>query len=216
MEDSFSHRGKRRQLVEYLRMHVGIKDEAVLSAMNTVPRHFFLESVFSDFAYEDRAFPILAHQTISHPSTVAEQSELLGIQKGDKVLEIGTGCGYQTAVLLHMGAEVYTIERQKELFDFSGKMFQTMKIFPHSRTFGDGFSGLSHFAPFDKILVTCGAEILPTQLLKQLKVGGIMVIPIGSTHEHLLHRFTKISDVEFEKETFGTYSFVPMLGNVEG
>lgn len=211
-QDSFVHKGKRKILVDYLRQRIGISDENVLSAMNEVPRHLFIESIFEDFAYEDRAFPILAHQTISHPSTVAEQSELLKVMPGDKVLEIGTGCGYQTAVLLAMKALVYTVERQKDLFDFSKKKFRELHLYPKFQSFGDGFAGLPTFAPFDRIIVTCGASILPTELLKQLKVGGKMMIPLGPTDEQVLFRFTKVSPTEFEKEEFGAYKFVPMLG----
>ena len=211
MQDSFVHKGKRKILVEYLREKIGISDENVLKAMNEVPRHLFLESVFEDFAYEDRAFPIAANQTISHPSTVAEQTELLEVQEKEKILEIGTGCGYQTAVLVTMNAFVYTVERQKDLHDFAQKKLREMHLRPKFHSFGDGFLGLPTFAPFDKILVTCGAEILPIELLKQLKIGGKMVIPMGKTDEQILYRFTKISEKEFEKEEFGAYKFVPML-----
>ncbi|WP_100077663.1 protein-L-isoaspartate(D-aspartate) O-methyltransferase [Chryseobacterium camelliae] len=213
MHDSFVHKGKRKILVDYLRYRIGISDENVLSAMNDVPRHLFIESIFEDYAYEDRAFPILAHQTISHPSTVAEQTELLQVKSGEKILEIGTGCGYQTAVLLAMKAQVYTVERQKDLFDFSKKKLRELGMYPKFQSFGDGFAGLPTFAPFDKIIVTCGASVLPTELLKQLKVGGTMVIPLGPTDEQVLYRFTKVSQTEFEKEEFGAYKFVPMLGN---
>ena len=211
MQDSFVHKGKRKILVEYLREKIGISDEKVLKAINEVPRHLFLESIFEDFAYEDRAFPILAKQTISHPSTVAEQTELLEVNEKEKILEIGTGSGYQTAVLVAMNAFVYTIERQKELHDFAQKKLRELHLRPKFQSFGDGFAGLPTFAPFDKILVTCGAEILPTELLKQLKIGGKMVIPMGKTDEQILYRFTKISEKEFEKEEFGAYKFVPML-----
>ncbi|AZZ57859.1 protein-L-isoaspartate(D-aspartate) O-methyltransferase [Riemerella anatipestifer] len=216
MKDTFVHKGKRKILVEYLREKLGICDENVLSAIGALPRHFFMESVFEDYAYEDRAFPIAAHQTISHPSTVAEQTELLQVEKGEKILEIGTGSGYQAAVLMVMGAKVYTIERQKKLFDFSKKMFKILGLRPHFQSFGDGFLGLPTFAPFDKIIVTCGAETLPVELLKQLKVGGKMVIPLGALEEQILYRFTKISETEIEKETFGVYKFVPMLGDTDG
>lgn len=213
MRDSFVHKGKRKILVDYLHQKMGISDSNVLSAMNEVPRHLFIESIFEDFAYEDRAFPILAHQTISHPSTVAEQSELLQLKSGEKVLEIGTGCGYQTAVLLAMNANVYTIERQKDLFDYSKNKFRELNLYPRFQSFGDGFAGLPTFAPFDKIIVTCGAEVLPTALLHQLKVGGKMVIPLGPIDEQVLFRFTKLSPTEIQKEEFGAYKFVPMLNN---
>ena len=213
MQDSFLHKGKRKILVEYLRDKIGISDINVLKAMNEVPRHLFLESIFEDFAYQDRAFPILAQQTISHPSTVAEQTELLELQEKEKVLEIGTGSGYQTAVLVAMNTWVYTVERQKELHDFAQKQLRELHLRPKFQSFGDGFAGLPTFAPFDKILVTCGAEILPTELLHQLKVGGKMVIPLGKTDEQILTRFTKKSEKEFEKEEFGAYKFVPMLNS---
>lgn len=213
MQDSFLHKGKRKILVEYLRDKIGISDINVLKAINEVPRHLFLESIFEDFAYQDRAFPILAKQTISHPSTVAEQTELLELQEKEKVLEIGTGSGYQTAVLVAMNTWVYTVERQKELHDFAQKKLRELHLRPKFQSFGDGFAGLPTFAPFDKILVTCGAEILPTELLHQLKVGGKMVIPLGKTDEQILTRFTKKSEKEFEKEEFGAYKFVPMLNS---
>ncbi|MBH1959448.1 MAG: protein-L-isoaspartate(D-aspartate) O-methyltransferase [Flavobacteriia bacterium] len=213
MQDSFLHKGKRKILVEYLRDKIGITDGNVLKAMNDVPRHLFLESIFEDYAYEDRAFPILAKQTISHPSTVAEQTELLELNDKEKVLEIGTGSGYQTAVLVAMNAWVYTVERQKDLHDFAHKKLRDLHLRPKFQSFGDGFAGLPTFAPFDKILVTCGAETLPTELLHQLKVGGKMVIPLGKTDEQILTRFTKKSEKEFEKEEFGAYKFVPMLNS---
>ena len=213
MQDSFLHKGKRKILVEYLRDKIGISDVNVLKAINEVPRHLFLESIFEDYAYEDRAFPILAKQTISHPSTVAEQTELLELNDKEKVLEIGTGSGYQTAVLVAMNAWVYTVERQKDLHDFAHKKLRELHLRPKFQSFGDGFAGLPTFAPFDKILVTCGAEILPTELLHQLKVGGKMVIPLGKNDEQILTRFTKKSEKEFEKEEFGAYKFVPMLNN---
>lgn len=213
MQDTFLHKGKRKKLVDYLRNNIGITDELVLKAMNEIPRHLFLESIFEDYAYEDRAFPIMAQQTISHPSTVAEQTELLELKEKEKVLEIGTGSGYQTAVLVAMNALVYTVERQKELHTFAQQKLRKMHLSPKFQSFGDGFAGLPTFAPFDKILVTCGAEVLPTELLKQMKVGGKMVIPMGKTEEQILYRFTKISPTEFEKEEFGRYKFVPMLGD---
>lgn len=215
MTDSFVHKGKRKILVEYLRDKIEISDEGVLNAINEVPRHLFIESIFEEFAYEDRAFPIAAQQTISHPSTVAEQTELLELKKDEKVLEIGTGCGYQTMVLIKMNALVYTIERQKDLFDYAKIKFKELNCRPKFQSFGDGFLGLPTFAPFDKILVTCGAENLPLELFHQLKTGGKMVIPLGKTDEQVLYRFTKISEKEIQKEEFGKYKFVPMLNNTK-
>lgn len=211
MQDSYVHKGRRKMLVEYLQDKIGIQDKAVLNAINSVPRHLFMESIFEDYAYEDRAFPIASGQTISHPSTVAEQTELLEIQPMEKILEIGTGCGYQTAILIAMNTSVYTIERQKELFDFSKKMFKKLNLFPKFQSFGDGFLGLPTFGPFHKIIVTCGASSLPMELLKQLHIGGKLVIPIGEDGEHILYRFTKLDENSFEKEEFGAYKFVPML-----
>lgn len=213
MRDSFLHKGKRRILVEYLRETLKISDEKVLDAINKIPRHLFIGQMFEDFAYEDRAFPIDAHQTISHPSTVAEQTELLEVKENDKILEIGTGSGYQTAVLVAMKANVYTVERQKSLYDFSQRKLKEINLAPVFQYFGDGFIGLSDFAPFDKILITCGAKTLPTKLLKQLKIGGKMVIPMGKQDEQILYRFTKISATNFDRERFGKYKFVPMLEN---
>lgn len=213
MQDSFLHKGHRKKLVDYLRDHCSITSPLVLRAMEQVPRHLFLESIFHEYAYQDRAFPIASNQTISHPSTVAEQSQLLEAREGDKVLEIGTGSGYQTAVLVAMGMQVYSVERQKELFDFSHKTLKEIGLRPKFQSFGDGFQGLPTFAPFDSVLVTCGAQQLPSELLKQLKVGGRMVIPLGPLQEQILYRFTKIAPTEFEKESFGRYRFVPMLGS---
>lgn len=211
MQDSYLHKGRRRILVEYLRDKIGIKDEKVLSAINQIPRHLFFDSIFDNYAYEDRAFPIASNQTISHPSTVAEQTELLNLSVGEKILEIGTGSGYQTLILIAMGARVYTIERQNELVKFSRKMFERINTFPKKQVFGDGFAGIPEDAPFDKILVTCGAETLPIELLRQLKIGGIMVIPLGKGEEQMLTRYRKISETEIEKEEIGLYKFVPML-----
>lgn len=205
-------KGRRRQLIAYLREKTMAK-ELVLEAMMQVPRHLFLDSIFADLAYEDRAFSIAAGQTISHPSTVAEQTELLDLKPNESVLEIGTGSGYQTAVLVAMHARVYTIERQAELVKFSKNRLDKMGFSPRFATFGDGFLGISTFAPYDKILVTCGAETLPVELLKQLKIGGKMVIPLGAK-EQILTRFCKISPTEIIKEEFGLYKFVPMLKDI--
>lgn len=211
-KDTYLHRGRRKLLLEYIKGK-GVASDEVLAAMDSIPRHLFLESVFEEFAYEDRAFPIGEGQTISHPSTVAEQTTLLNLKRGDKVLEIGTGSGYQTAVLVQMDTQVYTIERQENLFEFSRSILKKLNLQPHYQVFGDGFLGIEEFAPYDKILVTCGASELPISLLRQLKIGGIMVIPIGVGEEQVLNRFTKISENQLEKEEFGLYKFVPMLGD---
>lgn len=209
MIDDFKHKGKREQLIKLLRSK-GIEDELVLSAMNKVPRHLFMDSAFEEFAYKDQAFPIAAEQTISHPYTVAKQSSLLGIHRGEKVLEVGTGSGYQTAVLVEMGADVYTIERQKELFDFSQRIFKKIKIRPKYAIYGDGYKGLPSFAPFDKIIVTAGSSVIPKTLLKQLSIGGIMVIPIGNK-DQMMTAFLRVGERDFEKMEFGDCQFVPML-----
>lgn len=189
----------------------GIEDENVLNAINKIPRHFFIDSAFEEFAYKDMAFPIGAGQTISHPYTVAAQSSLLHLSQGEKVLEIGTGSGYQAAVLVAMGAEVYTIERQKELFDFSQKMFKKLKIQPKYATYGDGYKGLPSFAPFDRIIVTAGSSSIPSALLKQLKIGGIMVIPVGEENTQVMTAILRLGENQFEKTEFGDCLFVPML-----
>lgn len=209
MKDEFKHKGQRLQLVNLLR-EKGINDENVLQAINQIPRHLFLNSAFENFAYQDKAFPIAAGQTISQPFTVATQSSLLELKKGEKVLEIGTGSGFQTAVLIAMGADVYTIERQKELFEFSQKMFKKIKLKPRYATYGDGYKGLPTFGPFDKILVTAGAENLPTKLLQQLKVGGKMIIPIGK-EKQIMTIISRIDEKQYEQIQYGECQFVPML-----
>jgi protein-L-isoaspartate(D-aspartate) O-methyltransferase len=210
MMDSFRHKGLRKKLVEELKSK-GITDNAVLEAIGTIPRHLFFESSFLEFAYQDNAFPIGAGQTISQPYTVAVQSSLLEIQKGDKVLEIGTGSGYQAAVLSQMGAKVFSIERQRELYLKTKTLMDTLgyriKMF-----YGDGYLGLPSYAPFNKIIITCGAPFVPEKLLEQLKPGGIMVIPLGETTQTMT-TFQKISDSEFIREEHGEFRFVPMLGN---
>ena len=212
MQDTFKHKGLRQQMVDTLHAN-GISDEAVLKAMNEVPRHFFIDSALDSHAYEDRALKIGCEQTISHPSTVAMQSQLLALQPGMKVLEIGTGSGYQTAVLCRMGAKVFTVERQKGLFDQTRKLLSTLRY--NARCFlGDGYQGLAevNYGPYDRIIVTCGAPEVPEALMAQLKVGGIMVIPLGDEEQEML-RITKegAESGEWKVEKFGTYSFVPML-----
>lgn len=207
--DDFKHRGRRKMLVDLLRSK-GIEDENVLEAINLVPRHLFLDSAFIEFAYRDEAFPIAAGQTISHPFTVAFQTQLLDIQRNEKVLEIGTGSGYQTAVLVALGAEVFTIERQKDLFDFSKIMLKKINFEPRYQTYGDGYKGLPSFAPFDKIIVTAGAPEIPEELKKQLNIGGIMVIPVGEQSQQMIV-IMRLSEDQFEYYEFGDFKFVPML-----
>ncbi len=210
MIDSFKHQGLRRQLVTEIKAK-GITSEKVLNAIAKIPRHFFMDNAFLDFAYVDKAFPIAAQQTISQPYTVAFQTELLDVNKGDKILEIGTGSGYQTAVLCELGAKVFSIERHKVLAEGAKKIFQQLNYLPKT-FFGDGFKGLPAFAPFDKIIITCGAPNIPTELLKQLKVGGIMVIPVGDK-EHVMKTVIKKSDTETEVIDLDKFRFVPMLQN---
>lgn len=209
MLDTMKHQGMRRHLVDILRKQ-GIENEAVLEAINTIPRHFFLDPIFEKQAYSNEAFQIGAGQTISQPYTVAFQTELLNLKKGDKVLEIGTGSGYQTCVLCHLGAKVYSIERQKELFVKAQEMIRTFKYTPRL-SYGDGYKGMPGFAPFDKVLITCGAPEIPQELINQLKIGGIMVAPIGEGRIQVMQRITKISESEYTVEDFGHFSFVPML-----
>ncbi|MEG0931110.1 protein-L-isoaspartate(D-aspartate) O-methyltransferase [Algoriella sp.] len=207
--DDFKHQGRRKMLVDLL-MTKGIEDKKVLEAINIVPRHLFLDSAFVEFAYRDEAFPIAAGQTISHPYTVAFQTQLLDVHPTEKVLEIGTGSGYQTAVLVAIGAEVFTIERQKELFDFSKIILKKINLEPRYQTYGDGYKGLPSFAPFDKIIVTAGAPEIPTDLLQQLKIGGIMVIPVGEKSQQMIV-IIRLEEDKFEKYLFGDFKFVPML-----
>jgi len=209
MKDSPKHKGLRNQLVEIVRSK-GILDEKVLTAIAKIPRHLFMDSGFVDFAYQDKAFPIAASQTISQPYTVAFQTELLQIKKGDKVLEIGTGSGYQTAALIELGAEVYSIERQKELYEIVRKFLPRLGYVAKKLNFGDGYKGWVEFAPFDKILVTAGAPFVPAPLLSQLKIGGKLVIPVGDDVQ-VMTLFNRKGEKEFEKHEFGEFRFVPML-----
>lgn len=209
-EDTYLQKGLRKQLVQTLR-EKGIKDERVLAAIDAIPRHFFLDPAFERQAYEDRAFPITANQTISQPYTVAYQSQLLEIKKFDKVLEIGTGSAYQACVLAELGATVYSIERQKALYDFVGQFF-FIKNYPNiKRFYGDGFKGLPTYAPFDKIIVTAAAPFVPPALVEQLKPGGILVIPVGDDSGQKMLRITKDAEGNIREEELGDFSFVPML-----
>lgn len=197
-------------LMETLR-HGGIRDEKVLEAMSRVPRHLFLEKAFEEWAYQNVAFPIGSDQTISQPQTVAIQTSLLEVKKGDKILEVGTGSGYQACVLSLLGAKVYTIERQRALYERTDKLLRELG-FGAIRTFlGDGYEGLKMFAPFDKILVTAGATSLPENLITQLAVGGHLVIPIGGDDAQTMWRYTKVTETEIKSESFGKFKFVPFL-----
>lgn len=211
MVDSFKHKGLRQKLVENLILK-GIKNEAVLEAIRKVPRHWFMDSSFLDHAYQDKAFPIAANQTISQPYTVAYQTELLEVEANHKVLEIGTGSGYQTAVLCLLEAEVYSIERQLELFKKTSLFLPKIGYVAKRLIFGDGYRGLKADAPFDRILVTAGAPFVPKPLLAQLKVGGRLVIPVGDK-EQVMSVFVRTSQKSFKKQEFGNFKFVPMLGD---
>ena len=209
MEDSNRHKGMRKRLALQL-YEKGIRDEQVLSAIQTLPRHFFLDKAFEEHAYEDKAFPIEADQTISQPYTVAYQTELLAVQKREKILEVGTGSGYQTAILSLMGARVYTVERQELLYHRAQVMLENLGLLGVRCYFGDGYRGLGEFAPFDKILVTAGAPFIPPALKKQLKIGGQLVIPVGAQQQQML-RLTRLSEEEFREERLDQFRFVPLL-----
>ena len=209
MKDTAKHQGLRNQLANVLKAK-GIVDENVLHAIREIPRHLFIDSSFESHAYQDKAFPIAAEQTISQPYTVAFQSQTLAIKKGDKVLEIGTGSGYQTAVLLLLKAEVFTIERQRELFKKTSRFLPKLNYNPKKFIFGDGYKGLPEQSPFDKIIVTAGAPYVPKPLLAQLKVGGMLLIPVGDKTQ-IMTQFIRKSATEFEKHELGDFAFVPML-----
>ncbi|MGI9530748.1 protein-L-isoaspartate(D-aspartate) O-methyltransferase [Lutimonas sp.] len=209
INDSNRHKGLRNQLVKVIK-EKGIKDRKVLDAISKIPRHLFMDSGFVDFAYQDKPFPIGAEQTISQPYTVAFQSELLQVEPGHKILEIGTGSGYQTAVLIELKAEVYSIERQKELYTKVRKFLPKVGYVPKKLEYGDGYKGMPEYAPFDSIIVTAGAPYLPKTLLGQLKVGGKLVIPIGEDVQ-VMTVFTRASEKKFEKLEYGDFRFVPML-----
>jgi protein-L-isoaspartate(D-aspartate) O-methyltransferase len=210
-EDTYRHKGLRKKLVETVRSK-GITDEKVLEAIERIPRHFFLDSAFDEVAYEDKAFPIAEHQTISQPYTVAYQTQLLELKPFEKVLEIGTGSAYQASVLAELGVQVYTIERQKKLFE-SNKRFDYIKRYPNIKFFyGDGYEGLPTFAPFDKVLITAAAPDIPQKLVQQMKTGAMMVIPVGTGEVQVMKRLTKQKDGTLKEEIFDRFSFVPMLG----
>ena len=211
MLDTFAHKGKRKQLVEIL-VQKGITNKKVLNAIGTIPRHLFMDSGFVDHAYTDKAFPIGADQTISQPFTVAKQTELLNLEKGSKILEIGTGSGFQTAVLIEMGMHVFSIERQNELFKKTKLFLPKLGYRAKKLIFGDGYKGFKEEAPFDGIVVTAGAPFVPKPLMSQLKIGGRLVIPIGFENQ-IMTLITRISQTEFKKEEFGEFRFVPLLEN---
>ncbi|WP_079513568.1 protein-L-isoaspartate(D-aspartate) O-methyltransferase [Maribacter arcticus] len=211
MKDTFKHRGMRNHLAQLLE-EKGITDKKVLDAVREIPRHLFMDSSFEGHAYQNKAFPIAANQTISHPFTVAFQTELLQLKEGQKVLEIGTGSGYQTAILLKLKVKVYTIERQLELFKKTNLFFKKMGYRPKKLIFGDGYKGLPEQAPFDRIIVTAGAPEVPKALLSQLKVGGRLVIPIGF-EEQIMTLFVRTTEKEFSKSEYGSFRFVPLLEN---
>lgn len=209
-EDTYQHKGLRKQLVQQLR-DKGISDENVLNAINNIPRHFFLDSAFDKIAYEDRAFPIGEGQTISQPYTVAYQTQLLNVKPNEKVLEIGTGSVYQASVLAEIGARVFTIERQKKLYD-KHRNFIFRNKYPNIKFFyGDGFEGLPTYAPFDKVIITAAAPFIPPKLIDQMKTGGVMVIPLDEENVQRMLRITKLEDGSLKEEAFEQFSFVPML-----
>jgi protein-L-isoaspartate(D-aspartate) O-methyltransferase len=209
MKDTLKHRGMRNQLADIL-YEKGITDQKVLGAIKSIPRHLFMDSGFEGHAYQDKAFPIGADQTISQPYTVAFQTGLLQLKPHQKILEIGTGSGYQTAVLLHYKVKVYTIERQSELFKKTKIFFEKMGYRPKKIIFGDGYKGLPEEAPFDAIIVTAGAPEVPKPLMAQLKIGGKLVIPVG-VEDQIMTLFERKSEKEFEKKEYGSFRFVPLL-----
>ena len=209
MHDTYKHKGLRQQLVTVLK-NKGITNDAVLNAIGKIPRHLFMDSGFLDHAYQDKAFPIAADQTISQPYTVAFQTELMEVNRGDKVLEIGTGSGYQTAVLCELGAKIYTIERQQELFKKTSKFLPKLGYRAKKFIFGDGYKGWVEQAPYKSIIVTAGAPFVPKPLLAQLEIGGRLVIPVGENVQ-IMTLFVRTGLKAFEKTEFGEFRFVPLL-----
>jgi protein-L-isoaspartate(D-aspartate) O-methyltransferase len=209
LKDTFRHKGKRKLLVEELGK-MGIEQTSILEAFIAIPRHYFLDLAFDEQAYTNMAFQIGSGQTISHPYTVAFQTQLLSVAKGDKMLEIGTGSGFQTCILCQMGAKVFSVERHMDLH-IKAKSIITFFNFNAKLSFGDGYKGIPSHAPFDKILVTCGAPEIPQLLVSQLKIGGLMVIPVGEGDEQKMLRITKLDAEQYKVEEFGTFKFVPML-----
>ena len=211
MKDNYKFLGRRRGLVDEIK-RIGIKDKLVLDSFLLTPRHCFVDSGLEEHAYIDKALPIIEDQTISQPFTVAFQTQLLCLAKKQKILEIGTGSGYQSAILYNIGVDVYTIERNHKLFRKTSELFNKLNIKPKRFKYGDGYKGLPEDSPFDGIIVTAGAPEIPNELLKQLKVGGRLVIPIGNKSQTML-RITKQSNTKYKKEKFGTFRFVPLLKN---
>lgn len=209
MTDSYRHKGLRKKLVDTI-SEKGIKDKRILEAIGKVPRHNFMDSGFIEFAYRDQAFPIGVGQTISQPYTVAFQTELLQVKKHDKILEIGTGSGYQCAILLELGAKVYTVERHRELYLKSRALLTEMGYKPYF-FYGDGYLGQPKFSPFDKIIITAGASEIPKELLKQLKIGGRMVVPVGGGSGQVMMTIDRIDEDEYKELEHGYFAFVPML-----
>ncbi len=212
MTDTYRHKGLRKRLVASLEQR-GIKDEAVLAAIGAVPRHFFLDKAFEEHAYEDKPFPIGNEQTISQPYTVAYMTELLAVKRGDRILEIGTGSGYQAAVLAAMGARVFTVERQEALYLSAKKLLAAIGFSSVRCFFRDGSKGMPEYAPYDKIVVTAGAPVVPEPLLQQLRTGGMLIIPVGEDVQYM-YRITRLTETEFKEEIFDAFRFVPFLEGV--
>lgn len=211
MEDNFKYKGKRRILALELK-EKGINDQKILNAIENIPRHLFVDPGLSEQAYIDKALPIKKYQTISQPYTVAFQTQLLNLKIGHKILEIGTGSGYQTAILCYLGAETYTMERDHDLFRATSNLLAKMNLKPKKMIYGDGFNGSPNQSPFNGIIVTAGSPVIPKKLINQLNIGGVLIIPLGKD-VHVMTRITRVSKNKFKKETFGNFRFVPMLKN---